>query len=76
MYIDKNMITMHISIEGSHPGGVDIQGYTDVGVTNMVVVTELILKSGITYYASVKGEVSFTMFTAVILLKYLDSFTF
>ena len=43
-------------VAGTSPEGVDVRDYVDVGVTNMAVATGLVLKDGLTYYATVRGE--------------------
>ena len=43
-------------VSGTSPEGVDVQDYTDVGVTNMAVATRLTLQDGSTYFVTVRGE--------------------
>jgi len=43
-------------VSGTSPDGVDVQDYTDVGVTNMAVATRLTLRDGSTYFVTVRGE--------------------
>ena len=43
-------------VAGTSPEGVDVRDYVDVGVTNMAVATGLVLKDGLTYYVTVRGE--------------------
>ncbi|KAK2183533.1 hypothetical protein NP493_308g03123 [Ridgeia piscesae] len=40
---------------GTSPDGVDVQDYTDVGVTNMAVATRLTLRDGSTYFVTVRA---------------------
>ena len=41
---------------GTSPEGSDIVGFTPVGLLNDLVLTELNLTPGITYFASIKGQ--------------------
>ncbi|XP_078661603.1 uncharacterized protein LOC144905733 [Branchiostoma floridae x Branchiostoma belcheri] len=40
---------------GTSPGGIDVQDFTEIGNINSVVIHNLGLNSGITYYATIKG---------------------
>ena len=43
-------------VPGTSPEAYDVSDYVDVGVTNMAVATGLVLKDGMTYYVTVRGE--------------------
>ncbi|XP_078700910.1 uncharacterized protein LOC144927390 [Branchiostoma floridae x Branchiostoma belcheri] len=48
-------IRTYLCAIGTSPGGIDVQDFTEVGNINSVVVHNLGLNSGITYYATIKG---------------------
>jgi len=44
---------------GTVPWGDDVVDFTQVGVTNQVVLSDLVLTSGLEYYATIKGIVNY-----------------
>ena len=51
--VDYNVVM--ICFVGTIPWGDDVVYSTEVGVTNQVVLSDLVLTSGLEYYATVKG---------------------
>ena len=54
--ICKHLLHTEYPVAGTSPEGDDVRDYAEVGVTNMAVATGLVLKDGVTYYVTVRGE--------------------